>query len=80
MQHVGFLIRLVAYIIDAIIIGIGSMIISVIFGVPLLANQSAGIGQFSIGTLQVIGYILQVVWGVAYLIYFWSSSGQTPAR
>lgn len=80
MQHVGFLIRLVAYIIDAIILAIGQGILMAIFGLSSFMTQSGGGSQVSIGALQIIGFILILVWDIGYFVYFWSSSGQTPGK
>ena len=81
MQHAGFLIRLVAYIIDDIIITIGSLIIMWVFGMmPMLSGSAMSGGEFSFGVVQVLGIIVQLVWGFGYLIYFWTSSGQTPGK
>jgi uncharacterized RDD family membrane protein YckC len=56
-----FFTRLVAIIIDAIIIGIPSMILFLILPVALY-------------------YVLSVGIGLAYFVYFWSSTGQTPGK
>ena len=81
MQHIGFLTRLVAWIIDAIIVTIGSQIISWIFGVASFVPGTAGTGgELSFGVMQIMGMILQLVWAVGYLLYFWSSRGQTPGK
>ena len=80
MQHVGFLIRLVAYIIDAIILAIDQGILMAIFGLSSFMTQSGGGSQVSIGALQIIGFILILVWDIGYFVYFWSSSGQTPGK
>lgn len=58
---VGFGERFVAWLIDAIILGIAGAIIGAIFG------QAAA---------SLIGILL----GVAYVTYFWTTSGQTPGK
>jgi uncharacterized RDD family membrane protein YckC len=58
----GFWIRLVAYIIDAIILGIVSGIIQAIFGQGAVAS------------------VLGIIIGLAYVVYFWTTSGATPGK
>jgi uncharacterized RDD family membrane protein YckC len=53
--------RLVAYLIDAIIIGVPMAILMLILPLPL-------------------AYLLGLVAGIAYAVYFWTSSGQTPGK
>jgi uncharacterized RDD family membrane protein YckC len=58
----GFVDRLVAFIIDAIILAIPAIIISVI------TDE------------QAIRQLLGLIIGVAYAVYFWTSTGQTPGK
>ena len=67
MEKVGFFPRFVAYIIDAIIVGVVVTIVSAVFGV--LGDAGAAIGQ-------LVGFVV----GIAYYIYFWSSTGQTLGK
>jgi uncharacterized RDD family membrane protein YckC len=53
--------RLVAYLIDAIIIMVPTFILMAILPLPL-------------------AYLLGLVAGIAYQVYFWTSSGQTPGK
>ena len=53
--------RLVAWLIDAIIIGVPTFILAMILPMPLV-------------------YLLALVAGVAYQVYFWTTSGQTPGK
>ncbi len=76
MERAGFLVRLVAYIIDAVILAIGDSIIRAITITPA-TRPGAGGGA---AALAVIGFILIFVWTFGYLIYFWSTSGQTPGK
>ncbi len=53
--------RLVAWLIDAIIIGVPTFILSLILPLPLV-------------------YLLALVAGIAYQVYFWTTTGQTPGK
>jgi uncharacterized RDD family membrane protein YckC len=68
MEKMGFFPRLVAYIIDAIILGIVYWIINLIFSMP---------GD---PTIAMLGSLIAALVGLAYLIYFWTSTGQTPGK
>jgi uncharacterized RDD family membrane protein YckC len=76
MEKAGFLVRLVAYIIDVIILAIVDGIIQAIFVAPAM-NPNAGGGA---AALAAIGYILVLIWTFGYLIFFWTSSGATPGK
>ena len=56
-----FATRLVAWLIDAVIIGVPTMILAMILPMPLV-------------------YLLALVAGIAYQVYFWTSTGQTPGK
>lgn len=58
----GFVDRLVAFIIDAIILAIPAIIIN------FITDEMA--------IRQLLGLII----GVAYAVYFWTSTGQTPGK
>ncbi len=53
--------RLVAWLIDAIIIGLPTFVVGMILPMPL-------------------GNILGLVAGIAYQVYFWTTTGQTPGK
>ena len=76
MEKAGFLVRLVAYIIDVIILAIVAWIIQVIFVMPAM-NPNAGGGA---AAMAAIGYILLLIWTLGYLIFFWTRSGATPGK
>ena len=79
MEKIGFLTRLIAYIIDGIIITVGVWIILAIFGL-----SGFSVGQATSGVtftaMNAIGLILVIVWSVGYMIFFWSTRGQTPGK
>ncbi|HEX7264777.1 MAG TPA: RDD family protein [Candidatus Dormibacteraeota bacterium] len=64
----GFWIRVVAYIIDAILLGIVGRIIDVILQVNPSDPQS---GPYALASL------IQLVIGIGYFVYFWSYQGGT---
>jgi len=53
--------RLVAWLVDAIIIAVPMVILMMILPLPLV-------------------YLLGLVAGIAYQVYFWTTSGQTPGK
>lgn len=53
--------RLVAWLIDTVIIGVPTLIVGMILPMPL-------------------GNLLGLVAGIAYQVYFWTSTGQTPGK
>jgi len=79
MEKVGFFPRLVAYIIDDIIVVVGIWIVFAIFGLSGYATGQATT-EAAFGVLSVIGLIIAVVWTVGYFIFFWSTRGQTPGK
>lgn len=67
-RYAGFGIRLAAYIIDAIIIGII---------VGLLRTLGQAIGSDTLATLgSGVGSLI----GIIYYVYFWGARGQTPGK
>ena len=80
MEKIGFLTRLVAYIIDAIIVGVGLVIIyAIFFGLGGFAAGQAG-SEVTFTAMNAIGLILIIVWSIGYIIVFWSVKGQTPGK
>ncbi|NMC57810.1 MAG: zinc-ribbon domain-containing protein [Candidatus Methanofastidiosa archaeon] len=77
-EHAGFLVRFVAYIIDAIILGIIGWIISIPFG----TSYSYGYAMdFNSGyNLNPVGTILSGIIGLAYIVYFEGGKGATPGK
>ena len=56
-----FGVRLVAWLVDAVIIGVPTFILAMILPLPLV-------------------WLLALVAGIAYQVYFWTSTGQTPGK
>jgi uncharacterized RDD family membrane protein YckC len=84
--YAGFWVRVVARLIDSLIVGLPLV---VIFGVIAIAGgafasansssdqsaQSAAAGIF--GGIFVLFYLLAIVASIGYWVYFWGTSGQT---
>ena len=67
-EHAGFLPRLVAWIIDAIILGIIGRIVAIPFGTSYSYGYGTGYETgFNLGS---IGTILTLLIGLAYAMYF----------
>ncbi len=87
LTYGGFWIRVVARIVDALILGIP---LSVVFlGVALAggllgsaansSNQNAQSGvALAVGGIFIVFYLLVLVAVIGYQIYFWGTSGSTP--
>lgn len=73
-ERADFGTRLVAYLIDAVILSVVDMIVWAIFGMGL--GRIRGIG----GVFIFLGWlaIMVITWG--YLIYFWTTTGQTIGK
>ena len=79
MEKMGFFPRLVAYIIDDIIVVVGIWIVFAIFGLSgYAAGQVTTEAAFTV--LNGIGLIIALVWAFGYFIFFWSTRGQTPGK
>jgi len=77
-EHAGFLPRFVAYIIDAIILGIVGWIISIPFGTSYSYGYQM---DFNYGyNLNPTGTILTALIGLAYMVYFEGGRGATPGK
>ena len=77
VKFAGYGARLVAYIVDAFVIGIVIIIASVMFGIVFVGAVATNSGGAAIGgTLLYVVLILAV--SFAYFPYFWWKGGQTP--
>ncbi len=73
----GFWIRLAAYLIDGVIIGIGTFVVMLLFtGISLLLRKSPGL----MGAVLGLGYLVAMAAGLAYLLHFWATRGATPGK
>ncbi|HQF89775.1 MAG TPA: RDD family protein [Methanofastidiosum sp.] len=77
-EHAGFLPRLVAWIIDTIILGIVGRIVAIPFGTSYSYGYDMGYNTgFNLGS---IGTILTAIVGLAYIMYFEGGKGATPGK
>jgi uncharacterized RDD family membrane protein YckC len=76
----GFWIRVIAFILDAIILGVVTGALSPIFGQPIFQTETitAGGNQFTIN--YTTGGALSGLLGLLYFVGFWSLRGQTPGQ
>jgi uncharacterized RDD family membrane protein YckC len=77
-ETAGFGIRLGAYLIDSIILGIAVILIVFLTGVlaAVIAPKSPGFA----GLLSVLGWLLGMAAGIGYLLVPWARSGITPGK
>ena len=69
--------RLVAYILDVIIIGIVTAVVAIVFAIVaglFLAGGANALAGISIAALVIIVFVISL----GYFPYFWVKSGQTP--
>jgi uncharacterized RDD family membrane protein YckC len=72
--------RLLAYIIDSFIVGIGLAIVAALMGLILVAFASTGprSGIAVVALLAIVLFVALSIVAFAYFPYFWSHGGQTP--
>ena len=73
--YAGLVTRTIAFALDVAIIDIAALLTGAIVGLGLSALD---IPQRVMHVLVIIGAGITVLWGIGYLAWFWSSSGQTP--
>ena len=75
-RYGGFWVRVVAFILDGIIVGVVTGALAPIFGMPVIETQAtAGSVQVNYG-----GSALSGLFGLLYFVGFWSLRGQTPGQ
>ena len=72
----GFWVRVLAFILDGIVVGVVTGALAPIFGVPIFEAQTTG-GQV---TFNYGGSALSSLFGLVYFVGFWSLRGQTPGQ
>jgi len=75
MEYAGFWIRLGAYILDGIILGVFSFVLGLILGFGLLSWQGAPLDE-----IPATYYLADVILGLVYYVGFWTWRGQTPGK
>lgn len=83
MQKATFLERVIAFVIDGVILGIVGGIAGAIFSIPggLISGDGSDGTMVMVGSLlSLVGSLVQLVIYIGYDIYFWTKSGQTPGK
>lgn len=74
-QYIGLTTRTVAFVLDAAVIDLIALLVSV--GASLILSLFH-IGNDLKDVLIVIGAAVYVLWTIAYFVVFWSTTGETP--
>ena len=69
--------RLIAYIIDVVIVGAVSLVLFIVLGLIAAVAGSNGAGLIA-GLGIIIAFLVWLVFTFLYFPYFWAKSGQTP--
>lgn len=87
--YAGFWVRLVARLLDSLIVGIPlAIIFGLLFGVAAAVGSANGAGNGSsnpgqnaaaagVGFLFILFYLLVIAVTIGYWVYFWGTTGQT---
>jgi uncharacterized RDD family membrane protein YckC len=75
----SFLHRFIAWIIDVIIVGIIQSIITVIAGAPFIFSEFT-YNPATMATQYALSSTVGLLVGIAYFVYFWGTTGQTPGK
>lgn len=78
MEYAGFWIRLLAYLIDVVIVSIAYCIILIPVGLAgrVLSRNAPGLGAM----IMAVGYLIAGAFGIWYLLHFWARDGATPGK
>jgi uncharacterized RDD family membrane protein YckC len=72
LQYGGFLVRLIAFILDAIVLGVITTALAPLFGTNQVVMTDNGY------TVNYQGSAISTLLGLVYFIGFWTWRGQTP--
>lgn len=75
----SFLHRFIAWIIDIIIVGIINSILTVISGAPFIFSDFT-YNPATMATQYALSSTVGLLVGIAYFVYFWGTTGQTPGK
>ena len=77
-EPAGFWIRVAAYLVDGLIIGVAMMVITLPMGLltGILARHSSGLAA----VLMVLTWLVASAAGIGYVLYFWALHGATPGK
>lgn len=76
----GFWIRVIAFILDGIVISVITGALSPIFGQPIFETETITAGGNQITFNYTTGGALSGLFGLLYFVGFWSLRGQTPGQ
>ena len=76
-EYAGFWIRLLAYVLDSLILGVAVGIVMVP-GMVILAKLRQQPGPFIAATVAIYGLVSLL--GLFYILYFWAVKGGTPGK
>jgi uncharacterized RDD family membrane protein YckC len=76
----GFWVRVIAFILDAIILGVITGALSPIFGQPIFETETITAGGNQVTINYTSGGALSGLLGLLYFVGFWSLRGQTPGQ
>jgi uncharacterized RDD family membrane protein YckC len=76
----GFWVRVLAFILDGIVISVVTGALSPIFGQPIIETQTVTAGGNEIAINYTTGGALSGLLGLLYFVGFWSLRGQTPGQ
>ena len=74
-DYTGLVTRALAFGIDALIIDLAAVVVA---GIVALALNLFKVPSEIDTALAAVGAVLFIVWGAAYFVTFWSTTGQTP--
>ena len=71
----GIVTRGIAFAVDAALINLAALIVSVSVGLALSILDPSNAAE---GAALAVGAVAYVIWTIAYFVTFWSTTGQTP--
>lgn len=77
VRFAGFGARLVAYIVDGVVLSVLFLVLTIVFGVVLAGALSANSGGAAVGG-GILFLVAILVVSLAYFPWFWAQGGQTP--
>ena len=79
MPKAGFLHRFIAWIIDAIIVGVIQGVVTLIVGAPMFLS-GLELNPVAMAAHYSVSSVLSLLIGIGYFVYFWGTSGATPGK
>jgi len=73
--YAGLATRAIAFALDAAVVNGAAMLVTVVIGLGLSLLHVSETARVA---LVAIGGIVWILWSIAYFVFFWSASGQTP--